>query len=313
MADLVNEFSWSKSRDETFRRCPRQYYFQYYGSWGGWDAAAAEERTRTIYVLKQLQTRQMWAGSKVHDCIKKSLQNLLHCIDPMPEKDAVETTLALMRKDFSNSRRGDYWRNPKTCGFFEHEYSLDIADRAWKETADHVVSCLRTFYRSDVFGMIRTLPPEQWLDMEKFSSFQLDVDGVPGGVKVHVVLDFSFRDDSGGVTIYDWKTGRSESERNEIQLACYTFYATKEWDIPADRVQTIEFNLASGRKSPYLLKGVGLDSIGRYIAGSIRDMRILLADAATNQAVEDRFTFTRRESTCTYCNFRKVCPRWEQA
>lgn len=304
MAELVNEFSWSKSRDEVFRRCPRRYWFHYYGSWGGWEHDC-DPRTRKIYVLKQLTTRAMWAGTKVHDCIKRALKNIRRTIDPMPEAEAIETTLAIMRKDFANSRRGDYRKNPKTCGFLEHEYGRDVPDTAWKETADHVVRCLRTFYRSAVFGRIRTLPPDRWLDVEDFSSFLLD------GVKVHVVLDFSYHAPDGAVVIYDWKTGRSDSERNEVQLACYTFYATEQWGLTPDRVTTIEFNLAGGGEAEYQLKGQGLDSIRAYIRSSIRDMRSLLADRETNHAVEERFAFTDRDRECDFCNFRSVCPRWD--
>jgi hypothetical protein len=303
MADLVNEFSWSKTRDESMRKCPRRYYFHYYGSWGGWENDCPV-RTRRIYVLKQLVTRAMWAGAKVHDCIKKSLRNTRRGIEPMPEDEAIETTLAIMRSDYANSRRGDYWKNPKSCGFFEHEYGIDLPDNAWKETADHVVRCLKTFYSAPLFETIRALPPDRWLDVEDYSSFQLD------GVKVHVVLDFSYRGDDGGIVIYDWKTGRSDSERNEIQLACYTFYASEKWNAPPDKITTIEFNLASGREVPYLIKGVGLDSILQYIRGSMRDMQVLLDDPAANTATEERFAYTPNESVCGYCNFRKICPKW---
>ena len=43
MADLVNEFSWSRSRDHTFQDCRRKYFYHYYGAWGGWDASAPPE------------------------------------------------------------------------------------------------------------------------------------------------------------------------------------------------------------------------------------------------------------------------------
>ena len=36
MSELKNEFSWSKTRDEVFKTCPRQYWFAYYGYWNGW-------------------------------------------------------------------------------------------------------------------------------------------------------------------------------------------------------------------------------------------------------------------------------------
>ena len=69
---VTNEFSWSKTRDEMFRDCLRKYYFHYYGAWGGWDPHA-DERTRQLYILKNLQTRAMWAGDRVHRAIHAAL------------------------------------------------------------------------------------------------------------------------------------------------------------------------------------------------------------------------------------------------
>jgi hypothetical protein len=302
MAELKNEFSWSKSRDEKFRECLRQYYLHYYGSWGGW-AYQADERTRRIYILKQLKNRQMWAGEKVHDCIRKSLHNLRNHIEPMSEQEAVDTTIEIMRKDYLGSRRGDFWKNPKTCGLFEHEYGLEIPDSEWRKNAEHVAGCLRTFYRSEVYRMIRGLPASQWLDVEDFSSFVLD------GTKVHVVLDFSCRRED-GILIYDWKTGRSDAKRNEFQLACYTFYAIHKWKVEPVQVMTVEFNLSSGKESRYALGGGDLEAIRKHISGSMRDMKQLLDDPDANRASEERFAFVEDERVCRYCNFRKVCPRW---
>ena len=302
MAELVNEFSWSKSRDEKFRTCLRQYYFHYYGSWGGWDLKA-DERTRKIYILKQLKNRQMWAGEKVHDCIRKSLQNLRKGIEPMLEEEAIEATLNIMRKDYLNSKRGDYWKNPKSCGLMEHEYGWRIPDSEWRDTAEHVRRCLNTFYSSDVYGMIRGLKGDRWLDVEDFSHFELN------GTKVHVVLDFSCRRED-EILIYDWKTGRTNDERNELQLACYSFYAIGEWMADPKQVVTIEFNLSSGKQSRYHLGGIDLGAIRNHIFGSIRDMRQLLHDPGRNIAFEDRFAFVQNEKVCRFCNFHKVCPRW---
>lgn len=302
MADLQNEFSWSKSRDALFRSCLRRYFFHYYGSWGGW-SFQADDRTRKIYTLKQLKTRQMWAGEKVHDCIRKALHNLRSSIEPMPASDAIDATLDIMRQDYMNSKRGDYWKNPKSCGFVEHEYGFSLPDSAWKETADHVAHCLNTFYGSDIYMKVRGLPGNQWLEVEDFSHFDLD------GTKVHVVLDFSCRQGE-EIVIYDWKTGRTESERNAFQLACYAFYAIHKWKIEPAHVTTVEFNLASGRESRYRLGGADLDAIRNRMLSSIRDMKQLLEDPDRNMAVEDQFPFVENEESCHYCNFRAVCPRW---
>jgi hypothetical protein len=72
MADLQNEFSWSKSRHDKFAECRRAYFYAYYGSWGGWEAPGGSE-VRELYVLKKLSTRFQWAGSVVHDALKQVL------------------------------------------------------------------------------------------------------------------------------------------------------------------------------------------------------------------------------------------------
>jgi len=73
MSTFKNEFSWSISRDRVFQTCPRQYYFNYYGYWGGWEINAPQ-RVKQIYVLKQLKNRYMWAGAKVHDFIERLVE-----------------------------------------------------------------------------------------------------------------------------------------------------------------------------------------------------------------------------------------------
>ena len=78
------------------------YYYQYYGSWGGWDIDT-DDRTKTIYILKQLQNRQMWAGKKVHECIENTLKNIQDGLK-VNEEEAIEDTLDVMRKDFKSSK-----------------------------------------------------------------------------------------------------------------------------------------------------------------------------------------------------------------
>jgi len=302
MADFKNEFSWSKSRDEKFRTCPRQYYFYYYGSWGGWDQSC-EKRTREIYVLKQLKSRKMWAGEKVHDCIKKSLLNLSRSIEPMQEQQAIDTTLNIMRNEYLNSKRGDYWKNPKSCSLFEHEYGLDLPDQVWKENADHVTNCLANFYRSDVYKMIRGLSKDKWLEVEEFSHFMLE------GTKIHVVLDFSCRRED-QILIYDWKTGRADGERNQLQLACYSLYALDKWKVDPSQVVTVEFNLSKANEHRYELEAADLKSISNHIQGAIRDMKKLLENQENNEASEDAFSFVEDERVCNYCNFKKICAKW---
>jgi hypothetical protein len=99
MTELKNEFSWSKTRDEVFRTCPRQYWFAYYGYWNGW-LENAPERTRQIYILKNLKNRHVWAGEKVHECIQRSLTNIRRGIKVLPIDEIVSITIDQMRGEF---------------------------------------------------------------------------------------------------------------------------------------------------------------------------------------------------------------------
>ncbi len=61
MAELENTFSWSFSRHSTFEECPRKYWFNYYGAWGGWEYDAPAE-ARELYLLKKISNLHMLAG-----------------------------------------------------------------------------------------------------------------------------------------------------------------------------------------------------------------------------------------------------------
>jgi hypothetical protein len=124
VADLRNEFSWSRTRDNVFQDCRRRYFLHYYGAWGGWDAAA-DPATRMLYVLKQLGTRQMWAGRLVHESIERALLTVRDGF-ALSETSLVEDTVRQMREEWKGSRAGVYRETPKRTGLFEHEYGVPI-------------------------------------------------------------------------------------------------------------------------------------------------------------------------------------------
>lgn len=301
MPPLTNEFSWSRSRDATFKECRRRYYFQYYGSWGGWDVGADAE-TREIYILKQLKSRQMWAGEVVHTCIQRSLENVRTRIEPLPVDEIVSLALDQMRREWKQSQQKIYRSRPKTIGLFEHEYDVPIPNEEWRSNAANAQACLRNFYGSETYRWIRSSSTDEWLDLEDFSHFHLD------DTKVHVKLDFALRDGE-AVHIYDWKTGRRDEEDNSIQLACYALYATEKWDAPPRSVRTSEFNLARNLVKEYSITEADIERISNYIRGSIRDMKELIKAATINEVEKDSCPLTTETWRCRNCNFKRLCER----
>ena len=302
MGELKNEFSWSKSRAELFNTCQRRYYYNYYAFWNGW-RSNAPEKTRTLYLLKQLRSRQMWAGTKVHESIESTLRKIRQGISISEPETLIDTAIDEMRSEFRSSREKRYWVYPKSCALFEHEYGIQVPDSAWRDNADVVRTSLSNFYGAPVFAELRGLPADRWLETEEFSSFDFE------GTRVMVVLDCSFRTDE-GITIIDWKTGRSMEGEGSVQLSCYALYAHRKWGVDLDRIRLVEYNLPEDLPVPHKVSPDDLEGTKRTIRESIATMRSRLDDPETNRpGPEETFPFTPFEKECRWCNFHRVCPK----
>jgi len=122
------------------------------------------------------------------------------------------------------------------------------------------------------------------------------------------VLDCSFRTEDGGITIIDWKTGRSMSEDISMQLSCYAMYALNRWGIDPEDVKLIEYNLLANQGVEFTVGSAEIENTKAYIAGSIADMQSLLVDLDDNVPKEEgAFQMVEDERVRGGCNFRKVC------
>jgi CRISPR/Cas system-associated exonuclease Cas4 (RecB family) len=209
-----------------------------------------------------------------------------------------------MREEFRSSKGKRYLTHPKSCALFEHEYEVSISDSDWKKAADNVEQCLRNFYGSGTFDILKALPRQMWLEVEDFSSFNLD------NTKIWAVSDCSFRTDDGGITIIDWKTGRSMSEDVSMQLSCYAMYAMDKWGIDPENVKLIEYNLLANQGVEFTVGMSEIENTKAYIAGSIADMQSFLVDVVGNVPKEKgAFMMVEDKRVRASCNFRKVCDR----
>jgi hypothetical protein len=243
----------------------------------------------------------MWAGEKVHDCIKHTLNNLQRDISVLDVDEIVSITINQMREDFRSSREKRYLAYPKTCALFEHEYDVQLADDQWKKTADDVEKCLRNFYSSEIFFTLKEIPLQNWLEVEDFSFFYLD------GRKIWAVIDCSFRTDD-GITIVDWKTGRGTTRDVSLQLSCYAMYGMEKWKIEPDRIKLIEYNLLADQGAEFTVTEEEIANTKTYIRGSIADMESLLVDVQNNVPKEEKlFRKIEEDRIRDRCNFLKVC------
>ncbi|MBI3825190.1 MAG: PD-(D/E)XK nuclease family protein [Candidatus Rokubacteria bacterium] len=299
MAELTNEFSWSRSRDSTFQECRRQYYYRYYGSWGGW-SAEADPAVRRLYILKQLSSRQQWAGRVVHDAIELALHGLRDG-RAIPVEPFIRDVIEGMRGDWRSSKAGRYRELPKTAALFEHEYNVDIKKEAWQAISNNVAACLRNFFRLPLLATIRRTAPEHWSIEHWSKMFDFE------GTQVWIAPDFGFWTEDGRLALVDWKTGGGAPGGASFQLGCYALYAADLLKVPPKQVDLLEVNLREPVVTAITWDDDRLEEIREQLRLSIRAMKAYLADPEANVAMESNFELTEDLRLCRWCNFRAVC------
>ncbi len=298
VAELLNEFSWSRTRDSAFQECRRRYYYQYYGAWGGWDVNA-DPAVRTLYVLKQLGTRQMWAGRLVHEAVERSLM-ALRTGHALSETSLIEDTVRQMREEWKGSRGAVYRHTPKRTGLFEHEYGVPVKDGEWQALRDHVVRCLRNFHRLSVLADIKRTPTDRWILLEDIGSFEFE------GTRILAAPDFGYWNQADRLQLVDWKTGGGGDDAS-LQLGGYALYALEVLRVDLPRVDLLEVNLREGKVAVHPWDEIRLDRVRENIRLSVRSMKAYLKDAVRNVAEEANFEKSENLRLCRWCNFRAVC------
>jgi hypothetical protein len=299
MAALVNEFSWSRSRDACFQDCRRKYFYQYYGSWGGW-APDADAHVRRLYLLKQLASRQMWAGRVVHDAIEMALR-VFREGRTVPVEPFIADVVERMRGEWRSSRAAHYREDPRTLALFEHEYAVDLKPDVWRALRGGVVICLRNFFSLPLLDRVRGTAPEHW-SIEHWSKV-FDFEGTP----VWIAPDFGYWDADGQLTLVDWKTGATDADATAFQLGCYALYAREVLGVEPSRVELLEANLREPAVTSLAWDDARLEAVREQLRLSIRSMRAYLLDPASNIGRIEDFEQTEERRICRRCNFRVVC------
>lgn len=303
MAKLTNDFTWSVSRDKLFRSCRRAYYHQYYGAWGGWESDAPAA-VRQLYILKNLKTLPMWAGSIVHETIAEALRRYAHKSAPIRAGELQARARSKLRAGWVEAVNEEWRRSPKKTNLQELYYgngkSLPAAQT--ERIKERVYASLAAFADSDTLREILAAPYMNWKPIDQLDSFTLDT------LKVWCAVDFAYVDPSGRLRVLDWKTGREDPASLQLQLACYALYALETWHAAPDQLRLEAVFLGEqARIRECTPEPQQLIEVQETILCSAAAMRELLADSARNQACESAFSGCGDARTCGHCPFREVC------
>lgn len=309
MADFRNEFTWSWSRHRTFERCSREYWLQYYGSWGGWLQSASTE-VRDIYVQKKLTSRPAWIGILIHEAAEWVIKQCLDGESPDPAQ-LVQRYRRKALQQIKDSETGLYRYSPtRHVGFIEHYYPDTPSFEPWEESVDEIARQLTELEHNRVFQRVLSVL-SQVREVEELKQLQI------GDVKAWVSIDVLVGDETGGFTIVDWKTGKAHTDDSvSAQLGVYALYVLKTYlpGVPESeglgRINTLFANLRRGEHKVWSLTVDDLEKTRRLIKTSAEAMRSRLDDIPGNIASKERFPqIPEGSEACGYCRFRGTCGR----
>ena len=304
MATLSNDFSWSVSRARLFAECRRAYYYYYYGSWGGWEAGAPEP-VRLLYLLKNIKTLPLWAGSIVHETISEALQRYARTGQALSAGELQARARTRLRSGWVEAVNREWQARPKKTNLHELYYGngQTLPKQDTEALRERVYECLRAFADSAILRQILAAPFLSWKPVDTLGTFDLD------GLKVWCAIDFAYTDPAGVLRLIDWKTGSEDKEALSTQLGCYALYAADTWGATLERLRLHGvFLREQARVSDYPVQAELLVNAKDEILTSAAAMRATLEDVEGNRAVEERFPCCENERLCRRCNFRQACP-----
>ena len=307
---FTNDFSWSFSRAKTLEKCERMYYWAYYGSWGGWNAAR-HTASWWAYRLKKATSPPLAKGAIVHRVLATAIDSMVPDASYSdPARRIQQETKAMDAR--SRVLSSEDWRPAKQERFLEDlliEYGQDPLQRrpeTWAETtAIDATAMVNAAIGSPVFkAAMESKAAGRWFTSEKLDTVVID------GVKVYVKLDLGFLSAKGKYCIVDWKTGK-QYEESKGQMAVYAMYVGTLTGAPEKDVRTVLAYLdADGGCTIKEVRVTSMDvlNVKCEIDLSVRKMRNLTILGSDNipKPIEC-FQKTKNTGKCRWCNYRVLC------
>ncbi|MBD3421100.1 MAG: hypothetical protein GF398_13370 [Chitinivibrionales bacterium] len=285
--DFTPAIGWSISRYETFDKCKRQYYYNYYGRY------TTSVPIYKIKLLKALTSIPLEIGNVVHDVMEAFLKRLQKSDTDIDE----ERFFA-----FARHQAQEYFSKKS---FIELYYrDLEIIDM--EQVQHKIEKCLSNFLNSPTFNwlyMKALLNKENWMiEPDGYGETRLD------GLKAYCKMDFLFpvEDD---VYILDWKTGKRDTAKHGRQLIGYAAAAGHNFDIVFNRIfPKIVYLYPEFSEFEISLRNEDLVAFIGNAKEQTEEMYGYCSDKDKNVPLPiEAFPLSPSPVICSYCNYRELC------
>jgi CRISPR/Cas system-associated exonuclease Cas4 (RecB family) len=296
---MERELSWSNSRVDIFTRCRLEYYYNYYGAYGGW-TRGADPRARELFILKHTKNRFAWMGDMVHEAIEMFL-SAFRSGRRMDRGALVSAADRRMRRQFRASLNQDYRKDPgRHNGLVEHENNIAVPEKAWKDLHANVMTCTENFFYTRFFRECLQKADLKLMHFERLDHFDLE------GAKVYAKPDAAIREGR-AIQIFDWKTGKQQDE-HEFQLHYYILYGMHKLGVTPENIDASLVYLRDNKEKKVEVRPEGLSGAVQYLKETFSAMRA--CDSAWGEAPDpEAVPGAKSSATCRLCRFRKVCPK----
>ena len=278
---------WSISRHETFDKCKRQYFYNYYSKY------VPDVPQYKLTQLKNLTSVPLEVGNVVHEVLEAFLHRL--------QKNA---------SDINEQRFFDFARQKtESCfaskTFLETLYRPDTPVDIEKAHA-RVSTCMRNFINSPCYSWIfmkALINKNDWMiEPGGYGETRL------GGIKAYCKMDFLFPVD-GEIHILDWKTGAKDQGKHGTQLTAYAMAASHNFNIPIEKIypkiiylypEFSEFEISLGPDD--------FETLLTRAKNQTIEMQAFCKDPDKNIPLSmDNFPCTAFGGLCSYCNYQGIC------
>lgn len=282
---------WSVSRYDIFKRCRRQYYYQYYGKY---DRDISQSK---INFLKYLTSVPLEIGNVVHDVIAVLLNRLK------------KTQEQLDVEKFTDFSRRECEKQIGKKNFFETYYKLKekilLADLYPK-----VETCLKSFlgssWKSWVFSEGLKNSDKWVIEPGDFGETRVN------GLKAYLKVDFLFPKD-GKLVVLDWKTGKKDLDKHENQLIGYVYYAMMKFGFYPHTDKVDAYIIYLGEEYDEIKAAINEYDISRFEDKAMEETKEMYAyckDAEQNIPLDKaEFKMTDNMNICRFCNYKELCGR----
>ncbi len=320
-----NEFSWSTSRSGVFSSCPRRYFWQHYGSWGGWKAPTSDDSekkqlARKAYCLKNLESFHTLFGLSVHDALANIIR--AHVAGTRPALgDASAEVCSAVQKDMHDACLrtdvGQWLVDPKNytllmelyyCGGFGDErVKRSIAQTKEKMDNLRTVGSCKTL--AEIFA-----PGTHVLEIDE-SPFKGDFGRMQipalGNFDIYARIDVLYQRADGMYVIADWKTAlEDEPERYHNQLVLYAIYVKRKYNVPLSNILLRVEGIGARTRFEFVATNEDAQKVLRGVKKSVQKMASLLKNGSIyNNIPLEIEAFAQNEEHCAGCKFAAMCGR----